>query len=437
MVEWSEVTVDKIASSARNALVGGPFGSNLVSRDYSEHGVPVIRGQNMGQRWVGGGFVYVTPAKAKSLESNIARPGDVVFTQRGTLGQVSIIPEEPFDQYLISQSQMKLTVDREVVDPLFIYYVFRSEQLQDYIRQQSIQTGVPHTNLAILRSTPILLPPLPDQLAIVHILGPLDDKIELNQQMNKTLEAIGQAAFKHWFIDFEFPNEEGEPYKSSGGEMVYNEELGKEIPKGWRVERLGNLLKSLETGRRPKGGIDQTLRDGIPSIGAENINGLGFYDYSSTKYISQEYFEQMKQGIVKDKDVLLYKDGAQLGRKTIFGEGFPFITCCVNEHVFILRGNEELNQLFLYFWLDQNEITENIKNLNANSAQPGINKESLGTLEVLVPRRYLLDDFEGMLDSVFDKLFLNCLEARNLSQIRDSLLPKLMSGKIRVSLEVR
>src|SRR5438128_135181 len=119
-VEWTEVTIGKIASSQRNALVGGPFGSNLVSADYSEHGVPVIRGQNMGKRWVGGEFVYVTQEKAKSLASNIARPGDIVFTQRGTLGQVSVIPEQPFDHYLISQSQMKLTVDREVVDPLFV-----------------------------------------------------------------------------------------------------------------------------------------------------------------------------------------------------------------------------------------------------------------------------------------------------------------------------
>ncbi len=133
----------------------------------------------------------------------------------------------------------------------------------------------------------------------------------------------------------------------------------------------------------------------------------------------------------------MYKDGAQLGRKTIFGKGFPFITCCVNEHVFILRTNEELNQLFLYFWLDQNEVTEDIRNLNANSAQPGINKESVGTLEILVPRRHLLDSFERGLDCIIDEIFLNCLEARDLSRIRDFLLPRLISGKIRVQVEVR
>ena len=112
--EWREATVSEIASATRNALVGGPFGSNLVSRDYVDDGTPVIRGQNMGTRWVDGEFAHVTPAKAQALAANLARPGDIVFTQRGTLGQVSLVPDEPYDSYLVSQSQMKLSVDREI-----------------------------------------------------------------------------------------------------------------------------------------------------------------------------------------------------------------------------------------------------------------------------------------------------------------------------------
>ena len=152
--EWRECTVGEIAAPVRNALVGGPFGSNLVSRDYVEAGVPVIRGQNMGGRWVAGEFAYVSEAKANALDANLARPGDVVFTQRGTLGQVSVVPPGKSDRYLVSQSQMKLTVNREVADPLFIYYVFSTAEQQEYIRQNAIQTGVPHTNFGILRWTP-------------------------------------------------------------------------------------------------------------------------------------------------------------------------------------------------------------------------------------------------------------------------------------------
>jgi type I restriction enzyme, S subunit len=185
--EWREVTIGEIAGLSRNALVGGPFGSNLVSRDYVEAGVPVIRGQNMGGRWISGDFVFVTTQKAESLQANLARPGDIIFTQRGTLGQVSLVPKAPFDRYIVSQSQMKLTVNSELADPLFFYYVFSTAEQQDYIRQNAIQTGVPHTNLGILRSTPVPLPPLPEQKAIARILGTLDDKIELSRGMSETL----------------------------------------------------------------------------------------------------------------------------------------------------------------------------------------------------------------------------------------------------------
>src|SRR5688572_26164385 len=157
----------------------------------------------MGGRWVSGEFAFVTEEKAQSLEANLARPGDIVFTQRGTLGQVSLVPDAPFPRYLVSQSQMKLTVDREKADPRFFYYVFSTTEQKDYIRQNAIQTGVPHTNLGILRSTTVPLPPTDEQRAIAQILGTLDDKIELNRRMSETLEAMARALFKSWFVDFD------------------------------------------------------------------------------------------------------------------------------------------------------------------------------------------------------------------------------------------
>ena len=198
--EWLDATIAAIAASSPNAVVGGPFGSNLVSRDYVPEGVPVIRGQNMRARWVTGDFVFVTQEKADSLKANLAQPGDIVLTQRGTLGQVSIAPSS-VPRCLLSQSQMKVTVNRQIADPLFFYYVLSSSEQQDYVRQNAIQTGVPHTNLGILRSTPVPVPPLKEQRAIAHILGTLDDKIELNRRMNATLEAIARALFKSWFVD--------------------------------------------------------------------------------------------------------------------------------------------------------------------------------------------------------------------------------------------
>ncbi len=195
-VEWGCTSVRGIASAARNAIVGGPFGSDLVSANYVDDGIPVIRGTNMNSQWVSGAFVFVTPRKAKALEANLARPGDIVFTQRGTLGQVSIVPDSPFASYLVSQSQMKLSVKREAADPLFFYYVFTSDDQQDLIRGGTIQTGVPHINLGILRDIPVQLPTLPEQRAIATALSDMDALLGALDRLIAKHRDIKQAAMQ-------------------------------------------------------------------------------------------------------------------------------------------------------------------------------------------------------------------------------------------------
>ena len=194
--DWKSSSVRAIASSTPNAIVGGPFGSDLVSKDYVAHGVPVIRGQNMSDRWVSGSFVFVTPMKAKSLEANLAHPGDIVFTQRGTLGQVSLVPDKPFSAYLVSQSQMKLSVNRNVADPLFLFYFFTSYEQQKLIQGRTIQTGVPHINLGILREIPVRLPPLAEQRAIAEALSDVDELLVGLEVLIAKKRAVKQAAMQ-------------------------------------------------------------------------------------------------------------------------------------------------------------------------------------------------------------------------------------------------
>ncbi len=194
--DWECTTVQGIASSVRNAIVGGPFGSDLVSNDYVSYGVPVIRGQNMGTRWVSGDFVFVSNAKADSLESNLAHPFDLIFTQRGTLGQVSQVPEKLFDRYLVSQSQMKLTLNRKIADPNFFYYVFSSKGQQELIRKNTIQTGIPHINLGILRTLPVQRPTYLEQRAIAEVLSDADALIESLEQLITKKRQIKQGAMQ-------------------------------------------------------------------------------------------------------------------------------------------------------------------------------------------------------------------------------------------------
>lgn len=164
---WRPASVESIAVRAANSCAGGPFGSTLGRRDYVPNGVPVIRGNNL---VAGRGgfrdedFVFVTPAKAKELRRNVALPGDVIFTQRGTLGQVAQIPlSAKYDRYIISQSQMKVTLNPDVVDPTYLVHYFLSPRGASEIALRTVATGVPHINLSILKNFPVVLPPLPLQ----------------------------------------------------------------------------------------------------------------------------------------------------------------------------------------------------------------------------------------------------------------------------------
>jgi type I restriction enzyme, S subunit len=235
-VDWESATVREIASPVRNAIVGGPFGSDLVSKDYVEDGVPVLRGQNMGSRFVSGNFAFVTRTKASSLEANLARPEDLVFTQRGTLGQVSLVPAQPYDRYLVSQSQMKLTVSRKIANPLFFYYVFSSAEQQEFIRQNTIQTGVPHINLGILRAIPVQRPSLAEQEAIAEALSDADALIESLEQLVAKKRQIKQGAMQELLTGKRrLPGFEIKPgYKQAEAGV---------IPKDWAVVPLSRLLE--------------------------------------------------------------------------------------------------------------------------------------------------------------------------------------------------
>lgn len=170
---WRIASVEAIAATAANSCAGGPFGSTLGKRDYVSSGVPVIRGNNL----IAGrgefrdeGFVFVTPEKAHRLRRNVALPGDVIFTQRGTLGQVAQIPlSAAYDRYIVSQSQMKVTVNSELIDPTYLVHYFLSPRAEAELALRTVATGVPHINLSILKNLTVVVPPLPLQHAFVAL----------------------------------------------------------------------------------------------------------------------------------------------------------------------------------------------------------------------------------------------------------------------------
>lgn len=272
------------------------------------------------------------------------------------------------------------------------------------------------------------------QQRIAKILSTIDAKIELNKKINRKLETMAKELYDYWFVQFDFPNAQGKPYKSSGGKMVWNETLKREIPEGWEVKKLGDIISKLSSGKRPKGGIDKTLKTGIPSLGAECINEhLGEFDFLSTPFIKDSFKDKLSNGKIEKNDILIYKDGAYVGKVTLFRDGFPYQDAYVNEHVFLIHATEEKYEEFLYFTLSSSSYFNIMQNLGkVKAAQPGLNKDDLNSIMLLVPRKDIIINFHNKVESYFRKIFLNANQLGRLVVLRNQLLPLLMNGQVRV-----
>ena len=197
--EWPTRSIDELKAKSRTAIAIGPFGSRMKSDCYVPNGVPVIRGTNISDtRELIGELVCITPEKAEEVQSSIIFADDLFFPHRGSIGLVGIVPQKGAARYVQSSSMMKLTCDRNQVEPLYLFYFFRSAQGRQELLKNASTVGTPGIGqpLSSLKAIRVPLPSLPEQKTIAHILGTLDDKIELNRRMNATLEAMARALFR-------------------------------------------------------------------------------------------------------------------------------------------------------------------------------------------------------------------------------------------------
>ena len=249
-----------------------------------------------------------------------------------------------------------------------------------------------------------------EQQAIAKVLSDLDSKIELNQRMNRTLEAIGQAVFERWFVDFEFPNEEGKPYKSSGGQMVDSDEFGKEIPKEWKVRTLEEISSNFDSKRVPLSSREREKMHGnYPYYGA-----AGILDHVDNFIFDGTYALMGEDGTVIDEN------------------GFPVLQLVrgkfwVNNHAHVLQGKGISTELL--FLLLKNT---NVQHIVTGAVQPKINQGNMNTLKFVIPDEACKSRLQEFVNQLHAKINMNNEQNQNLSKIRDLLLPKLMSGKIRV-----
>lgn len=468
---WKWVTIEDVQSEEKRATITGPFGSSIGSKFFVERGIPVIRGNNLtlkSEKFIDNGFVFITKEKAEELKGYKAIANDLLFTAAGTIGQVGIIPKDcAYDFYIISNKQMRVRFNTDLVDPEFAYYWFSSAPMVAYIKSHDTGSTIPLINLGILRKLPMPLPPLNEQIFIRKQLAILDKKIHLNTQTNQTLESIAQAIFKSWFVDFEpvkakmtalaeggtreqaelaamgaisgkseaelaqLQQQNPEHYQQLAEtaalfpSAMVESELG-EIPEGWEVFELNYLANLNEKSWTAKNAPSQISYVDLANTKWGVINSIESYEYNDAPSRARR---------------ILRKNDTIIGTVRPGNGSFSFIktdNLTGSTGFAVLSPKEEIFSELIYIAATSPENIERLAHLADGGAYPAVRPEIVMETCVTLPaleetRLKISSVFHTYTASFFDAINGNQVENAFLAELRDSLLPKLLSGEIDLS----
>ena len=366
----------------------------------------------------------ITQEGVDNSSTKLAKKKDVVIASAGqgfTRGQTSMCL---IDTY-INQSLICVRAKKDIIDPYYLFYNISSRynELRQISDGHSIRGSL---TTKLISDLNISLPTIDEQRKIREILFSIDNKIETNNEINKKLEEMAQAIFKQWFVDFEFPNEDGKPYKSSGGEMVESE-LGM-IPKGWEVKKLSEVI-SVKDGTHDS---PKAKEDGFSLITSKHIKGNKIL-YNEAKLISKEDFDKInKRSKVDTNDILITMIGTVGNLIIVNKENVDF--AIKNIGLIKTSENEEIFE-FVYLYLKSKEMKNYIESRLAGSTQQYISLNELRNIPIILPKKEILTKFKKIIKSIFEQITIDIREESNLIHLRDTLLPKLMSGEIRVPID--
>ena len=374
-------------------IAAGPFGSNLPVSCFTSSGFPIIDGANLKGFSVTDNITkFVSEGKARSLHRSIAKRGDVIVTISGTIGQIAYIPEDSrYTEYLVSQRQFRVSFDQTKIYIPFLVYYFHTAEGQHKILSFANQTGVPALSqpLKNFKNIEVKIPSVEAQRKMMEPILSLDSKIEINRRINGNLEQQVQALFKAWFVDFE-------PFKN--GKFV-DSELGR-IPEGWKVGQLDELVE-IKYGKDHK----KLLPGNIPVYGSGGI----------MRHVNMPIYEK--------ESVLIPRKGSL---NNVLYVNHPFWTV---DTMFYTRMKINGIAKFIYLFISPIDLLS----MNNGSAVPSMTTEILSKIRLVIPSKNIFDNFESLVAPSFDKIGSCNKEICKLSNLRDTLLPKLLSGELSIN----
>ena len=410
--EWDKVFLSDIMD-----IIGGGTPKTTVEGYWNGHINWIsVKDFNGGRKYITNTEKTITELGLNKSSTKLLQKKDIIISARGTVGALGMISKP----MAFNQSCYGLRA-KSHINSDFLFYLLKNSIL---VLQNNTHGSVFNT---ITRTTfdtiEVKVPPLNEQKAIADILSSLDDKIELNNQMNETLEEMAQALFKRWFVDFEFPNEEGKPYKSSGGEMVESE-LGM-IPKGWDIKKIIDISKQIGSGGTPSRKKVEYYGDEVLWLKTKELDDT--YKFDTEEKITSIGLKESSAKIYPRNTIMIAMYGATVGKLGIISKELSF-----NQATCGIIVNDELpSHEYLFQWLKYNR--DSIINLATGSAQQNLSVSVIKNIQLLCPNKNIVMLYKSLIESIFKYKEKNQYQNSSLKKLRDSLLPKLMSGEIRVS----
>ena len=437
---WGQYTVAQLQDAGSLLVEDGNHGEyRPLPHEFSSIGVSFIRATDLGAGCVKfGSASRINDSARARIRKGIGAGGDVILSHKGTVGKIAFAPLdcEPF--VCSPQTTFWRSLDQGMIDRRYLYYYLCSD---DFRRQLDARKGetdmADYVSLTAQRELRVCLPSIEEQRSIGYILGALDDRIALNQRMNQTLEFMARAIFRSWFVDFDpvVAKAAGrQPFGMSADvaalfpDTLVSDDRG-DIPLGWLFRPLVELTTKIGSGATPRGGSAVYVPQGTSFIRSQNVLDHEF-GWSGLARITDEAAQQLNGVTVRGGDVLLNITGDSILRTCVVDSAA--LPARVSQHVAIIRPSPRIPTRYLHLRLVDDEMKDFLIGFDAGGTRPAVTKAQLETVPILVPPDALLARFDELTDPLFRRVDGNRREARTLASLRDTLLPKLMSGDLRV-----
>ena len=419
MNKWTYTTLGKISE-----IITGPFGSQLHQSDYVEQGIPVVMPQDIDIRKVNYASInYVSNEDAIRLERYKTIINDILYARRGDVEKHAFIKEKD-NGVLCGTGCLRVRITTSEVEPEFISFFLNREETRKWLVTHAVGTNMPNLNTDILSDVPIAYPLLEEQRRIVQVLNSLDEKIALNSAVNDNLEQQLMLLYDYWFTQFDFPDNDGNPYQTSGGKMVWNDTLKRNIPENWKVQSvISNCLSSII---KPGVEIFNTKTYlATADVKGTSISTGTIVDYDGRESranmqpsINSVWFAKMKNSI---KHLYLNKEMQPIISSSILSTGFCGLQC--NEISFEYIASYVSNAYF--------EIHKDM--LAHGATQEAVNNDDLAGVHIIIPEDTVLRAYHETTQAIYAQISKNVCENQELVKLRDWLLPMLMNGQATIS----